>query len=201
MIAWRSMNDRMATSGHGFLVALVLALSGCSPAESTDATNEPQDRVGENSVVVTAVDRAGFDAVLVHLRGNVVLVDCWATWCLPCLSQLPHTLELAERHHVEGFEAVTLNFDGLKKQEQVEKVLADKQANLGSHLMSQDGGSSRAMEEFEITGGSLPHYKLYGRDGQLIRIFALDPTAEKQFTPEDIDSAVSAALADKSGPK
>jgi thiol-disulfide isomerase/thioredoxin len=195
------MNDRVAMVSHAAIVALVLTLAGCSPAESTDATNEPQDRVGENSVVVTAVDRAGFDAVLVHQRGEVVLVDCWATWCLPCLAQLPHTLQLAERHHADGLKVVTLNFDGPQKQEQVENVLAERQAHRGTHLVVEDGSSSQAMDEFEITGGALPHYKLYGRDGKLIRTFALDPAAEKQFTPEDIDLAVSAALADKSGPK
>jgi thiol-disulfide isomerase/thioredoxin len=201
MIAWRSMDDRIAIGCHVMLVALVLALAGCSPAESTTATNEPQDRVGENSVVVTVVGRAGFDAVLVNSRGKVVLVDCWATWCLPCLAQLPHTFELAERHRADGLEVVTLNFDGPKKREQIEKVLADKHINHGTHMIVKDGGSSQAMEDFQISGGALPHYKLYGRDGKLIRTFALDPTAEKQFTPVDIAVAVSAALADENGPK
>jgi thiol-disulfide isomerase/thioredoxin len=195
------MNDRVVNVTHVIAVVVVMIMAGCSPAESTTATDEPQDRVGENSVVVTAVDRAGFDAVLVHQRGDVVLVDCWATWCLPCLAQLPHILSLAERHHADGLKVVTLNFDGPKKQEQVEKVLADLQAHHGTHLVVEDGSSSQAMDEFEISGGALPHYKLYGRDGKLIRTFALDPNAEKQFTPEDIDSAVSAALADGTGPK
>jgi thiol-disulfide isomerase/thioredoxin len=200
------MNDRGAYFGHAFVVALVLALAGCSPTESTTATDEPQDRVGENSVVVTIVDRTEFDAVLVNSRGKVVLVDCWATWCLPCLAQLPHTLELAEQHHADGLEVVTLNFDGPKKREQVEKVLTDRHANLGTHMIVKDGGSSQAMDDFEIVGGALPHYKLYGRDGKLMRTFALDPSAKKQFTPEDIAAAVTAALADaalsnESGPK
>jgi thiol-disulfide isomerase/thioredoxin len=195
------MNDRVVNVTHMIAVAVVTIMASCSPAESTVATDEPQDRVGENSVVVTAVDRAGFDAVLVHQRGDVVLVDCWATWCLPCLAQLPHTLALAERHHVDGLKVVTLNFDGPQNQEQVEKVLADRQAHRGTHLVVEDGSSSQAMDEFEITGGALPHYKLYGRDGKLIRTFALDPAAEKQFTPEDIAAAVSAALAEENGPK
>lgn len=194
------MNDRVArVSRHTFLVALVFAMAGCSPAESTTATDEPQDRVGENSVVVTIVDRAGFDAVLVNSRGRVVLVDCWATWCLPCLAQLPHTLELAQQYSVDGLEVVTLNFDGPKKQQQVEKVLTDRKAQHGTHMIVENGGSSQAMDDFEILGGALPHYKLYGRDGKLMRTFALDPSAEDQFSPEDVAAAVSAALADKNG--
>jgi thiol-disulfide isomerase/thioredoxin len=195
------MNDHVAIAGHAFVVALVLGLAGCTPTESTTATDEPQDRVGENSVVVTIVDRAEFDAVLVNQRGKVVLVDCWATWCLPCLAQLPHTLELAEQHDADGLKVVTLNFDGPKKQQQVERVLTDRNANHGAHMIVKDGGSSQAMEDFEIVGGALPHYKLYGRDGKLMRTFALDPSAEKQFTPEDIAAAVSAALAEDSGSK
>lgn len=200
------MNDRVARFSHVLIVAMVVGVLGCSRAESTIATDEPQDRVGENSVVVTIVDRTGFDAVLVNSRGRVVLVDCWATWCLPCLAQLPHTLELAEQHHADGLEVVTLNFDGPKKQQQVEKVLTDRHASHGTHMIVENGSSSQAMDDFEIVGGALPHYKLYGRDGKLMRTFALDPSAEKQFTPEDIAAAVSAALADaaltnESGPK
>src|SRR5688572_13493993 len=47
-------------------------------------------------VNLRVVDRAGFDAVIAEHRGKVVLVDFWATWCLPCVEQLPHTLEMGQ---------------------------------------------------------------------------------------------------------
>ena len=52
------------------------------------------------------------------------------------------------------------------------------------------------MEAFDIQGGALPHYKLYDRTGRLRHTFALDPTADRQFTLQEIDAAVEQLLAE-----
>ncbi len=88
-------NDRAA--GLIMFSILLASFAGCSRSEPAPVADKPQGRVEQCSVVVTAVDRAEYDAALVSLHGKAVLVDCWATWCTPCLEQLPHSLELAEK--------------------------------------------------------------------------------------------------------
>lgn len=189
------MNDQA-----NWLIAwgLVMAgFAGCSRSTPAPVADEPQGRVEQHSAVVTTVDRAEYDAALVSLRDKVVLVDCWATWCIPCLQQLPHSLGLAEKHADAGLAVLTLSFDDPSKSAQVEKVLASKGGDTqGTHFISKQGGSSASMEAFEIDGGALPHYKLYDRAGKLRRTFALDPAADKQFTPEDVSAAVVELLAE-----
>jgi thiol-disulfide isomerase/thioredoxin len=145
---------------------------------------------------VTTVDRAGYDGIVDKLRGKVVLVDFWATWCLPCMAQLPHTVGLDRRLRERGLAVVTVSMDEAENIDQVQKTLAAKRAAPLTNLMSSAGGSPQSMEAFEISGGALPHYKLYGRTGVLRQEFGLDPTAEKQFTPEDVEAAVEKLLAE-----
>jgi thiol-disulfide isomerase/thioredoxin len=45
------------------------------------------------------------------LKGKVVLIDCWAGWCSPCMAKMPRLKALYERRHADGFEVIGLNFD------------------------------------------------------------------------------------------
>ena len=191
------MNSRVrrhfAAGGLAIVALTICAVTGCSRGEPAATESRPQDRVE-----ITLVDRAEFDAVLARLAGKVVLVDCWATWCRPCVEQLPHSIELAKQHGAAGLAVVTLNFDDPDEVEQVRKILLNSGAGTAgvTNLQSKSGGSSEAMEAFEIASGALPHYKLIDRQGQLRRTFELDPTAKQQFTPADVDAAVANLLAE-----
>jgi thiol-disulfide isomerase/thioredoxin len=180
--------------GLANVTALLCLVTGCSQSVTLATDSSPQNRVE-----LTLVDRAQFDAVLAHHKGNVILVDCWASWCGPCVAQLPHSIELAKQYGPAGFEVVTLNFDDPDAAETVVGTLEKSGApeiHL-TNLQSRFGGSTESMDAFEITSGALPHYKLFDRAGQLRHTFELDPAAAEQFTPADIDAAVTKLLAEQ----
>jgi thiol-disulfide isomerase/thioredoxin len=56
-------------------------------------------------------DAAGRPTRLSALRGKVVLVDLWASWCDPCKKELPHLAELAARLRGRGVEVLAINVD------------------------------------------------------------------------------------------
>ena len=53
---------------------------------------------------------------LSKLKGNVVLINFWATWCGPCRMEIPEFNELYEKYHNEGFELLGISISDTKKQ-------------------------------------------------------------------------------------
>src|SRR5437667_343275 len=56
-------------------------------------------------------DLAGKPLSVAHYKGKVVLIDFWATWCGPCVRELPNVLKTYEKHHADGFEIIGISLD------------------------------------------------------------------------------------------
>jgi thiol-disulfide isomerase/thioredoxin len=69
------------------------------------------DRVGKPAPTVAVLDTTGKPFRLSDLKGKYVLVDFWATWCAPCLAELPTLQAAYARYHAKGFEIVSISLD------------------------------------------------------------------------------------------
>jgi len=58
---------------------------------------------------LSAMDGSLFDSE--KLRGKVVMIDCWASWCGPCMSKMPELKEIYRKWHPQGLEVIGLSFD------------------------------------------------------------------------------------------
>ncbi len=54
----------------------------------------------------------GQEITLSELKGKVILLDFWATWCAPCRESIPHLIQLYKTYQKEGLEVIGMNLDG-----------------------------------------------------------------------------------------
>jgi thiol-disulfide isomerase/thioredoxin len=155
-----------------------------------------QSTLAEDAVVISAkvVDKAGYDRVITANKGKVIVVDCWATWCTPCRKAFPKTVELSKAYADKGVVVISLSFDVPVKGQVPDKVkefLIKENAKF-ENLVSKVDLSEDGAEVFQIPDGALPHFKIYGKDGKLFKVF--ESMEGKEFTHEDIEAAVKAAI-------
>lgn len=118
-------------------------------------------RVGDRAPEFTGRTIDGQELSLSSLRGKVVLVDFWATWCQPCIRELPNVIEVYNKYKAKGFEIVGVNLDGSAVDEVKRGVNLDHSADEVKRFMRKAPEMSWP-QLFDGQGfnGSIP--QLYG---------------------------------------
>jgi len=151
-------------SGCRFAFALViLFFVGCNTG-ATLPTAAP-NAAAASQVALTRADAAGLNDLIATHKGKVVLVDCWATWCVTCVANFPHTVELAKKYKAKGLATIAVSFDLFEDEEKVRDFLAKQGAEFDNLISSHNAIGQKPAEDFDI--GPLPEYRLYDRQGKL----------------------------------
>lgn len=95
------------------LSALALGCATSSSADDDKPARSPSKRVGKSlpSLEVALLKSDGRTLNLAELRGKVVLLDIWASWCGPCKEEMPLLNEMAIRLKDKGIEIIAVSID------------------------------------------------------------------------------------------
>jgi thiol-disulfide isomerase/thioredoxin len=133
-------------------VAAATALPSEAPPKAAAPTELP-DFVGR--------DLGGREVSLQELRGRVVLVNLWATWCGPCRAELPELARLVAEHGPEGLVVVAVSTDD----PEAERLVHSMASELAPGVTVLHAGGERLAAQ--LGAQALPRSLLYGRDGSL----------------------------------
>ena len=133
--------------------------------EMIESANRIASLVG-NEMEFEAILLTGEKINLKDLNGKVVLVDFWATWCGPCLAEIPNMKKMYEKYHDKGFEIIAYSVDReVAELEEFEKEQPHAWL-VASSVMSVEKGLKNYSEFYGITG--IPRMFLIGKDGKVI---------------------------------
>jgi thiol-disulfide isomerase/thioredoxin len=157
------LREHDAASVIGFLRAIAasevpdLAKLGNGELAVEDIRQHPME------LKFTAVD--GTEVDLAKLRGQVVLIDCWATWCVPCIKELPNIKAALAKWGSKGFTVVGISFDRDADRAKLVEFIAKEKLDW-PHWFNDAGGRNPFGIKYNIR--SIPATFLLGRDGRLV---------------------------------
>jgi len=114
---------------------------------------------------------------LSDLKGKVVLIDFWASWCGPCRKENPNVVKTYEKYKADGFTIMSVSLDT----DRDKWLAAIKQDNLTwpNHVSDLKGWSSKVGRLYEV--GSVPFTVLIDKEGRIIKVNLRGEALEKEL--------------------
>ena len=103
-------------------------------------------------------------ASITDLQADVTLLEFWALWCGPCISEMPTLHDTYEAFAEQGFEIISISLD--EDPRDVATFRSEKWAMPWKHMWLQDGWDSDIMDRYEVAG--IPRPVLIDREGNIL---------------------------------
>lgn len=182
------INEPFNIKGHSFIASVSGPSGGKLKVETSQvAADERKTQfVGDKALVFeakTTQDKSvSFPA---DYKGKLVMLDFWATWCTPCVGEMPNLSAVYKEYHSKGFEVLGVSLDDKKPAKEIEDFATGK--GLTWNQIYEGGQWNTRLAKF-FTVRSIPHTLLVDGDTGMIlatdnelRGKALAPTLDKQL--------------------
>ena len=160
-----------------FICLLLLAFLGFSPASAAAAKKIPDFSLKDVS--------SGAVVDSTQLRGKILLVNFWATWCPPCRKEIPYLMKLHEKYQRKEFSVIGISLDQGGKR-LVRKFVDKLKVNYPIVI-----GSSKVARGFGGVAG-IPVSFLVDREGNLVKRY--DGYVTEKILSKDIERILDGSI-------
>jgi peroxiredoxin len=157
---------------------------GCSTkwAEKEADARKSLAKWNAEPVKLEAIDLPGIAKLAKNDTKKLLLVNLWATWCGPCVAELPELVTMNRMYRGRNFQMVTISMDDLAKREDAVKVLTENHVAASNFILSVDDRDKFAEALDQEWPGPVPYTLLIAPGGKIIyrKTGAIDPLEVKR---------------------
>ena len=139
---------------------------------------------------LTLKDLSGVDQSLAALKGRIVILNFWATYCIPCRKEMPDLAAIQNEFAALGVQVIGVNTDDAEDRKKVLQFVKETKVNFPIWV----GGSTEHMTRFGL-GYALPGTVVIGRDGRVVKTISgvIDPVALRKQIQALLEVATTAS--------
>jgi len=132
------------------------------------------DIIGQRRPDFTLPDVSGSMRNMAEWDGQVVAVNFWATWCPPCLKEVPELVDLQHRYSTRGFQVIGI---AIQKPEELTEFMSAN--NMNYTVLADEEPVIEVAEKFGNIVGVLPYTAIVDRSGNIVFVRAGPVTGEE----------------------
>jgi peroxiredoxin len=143
---------------------------GCSTKwiEKGDAARKAVEKWNEQPVTLSPIDVKAVKELVKNDTKNLRVINVWATWCGPCVAEMPELVKLPQMYQRRGFELITISADDVAKTDRALALLKEKHVSAANYIFSFDNHDAQAEALDKDWQGPLPHTLVVAPGGKVL---------------------------------
>jgi peroxiredoxin len=157
---------------------------GCSTkwADKREDAKKSLEKWDKEPVTLASLDEAGVEKLAKNEGKDLLVVNVWATWCGPCVTELPEFVTMNRMYRKRDFKLVTISMDDPVKEDAALKTLKDLHVSSTNYILGFKDKDKFAELLDKDWPGPLPHTLVIAPGGKVLyrKTGAMDPLAVKR---------------------